>query len=137
MMFLPMVALLAGGHCLFEGAPGAARASTVAKLSAALNLSFSRICCTSELLPEELVGSGWDINTDSSGTTSVGNPLYVCRLKREGGTRQHVTKLKGVNGKCIVRGYGDNEGQVFKITHDETAPGYDPGFSILLGPAIE
>ena len=59
-----MVALLAGGHCLFEGAPGAARALTVAKLSAALGLSFSRICCTSELLPEELVGNDWEVSAD-------------------------------------------------------------------------
>ena len=70
-----MVALLAGGHCLFEGAPGAARALTVAKLSTALNLSFSRICCTSELLPEELVGSGWEVSTDSTPTVSPGSGL--------------------------------------------------------------
>jgi MoxR-like ATPase len=76
-----MIVLLAGGHCQFEGAPGAARALTVAKLAAALGLTFSRICCSSELLPEDLVGAADDAadsaSLDDSSTELIGGPLFA------------------------------------------------------------
>jgi MoxR-like ATPase len=71
-----MVALLAGGHCLFEGAPGAARALTVAKLSSILGLSFSRVCCTSELQPEELVGARWQSSAGPTAAAAAGDEVY-------------------------------------------------------------
>ncbi len=73
-----MIALLAGGHCLFEGAPGAARALTAAQLSAALGLTFSRICCTCDLSPEELVGADWQPPDDPEQATGlIGGPLFA------------------------------------------------------------
>lgn len=71
-----MIALLAGGHCLFEGAPGAARALTAAQLSAALGLTFARVCCTNELTPEELAGVEWEPDPEATVGTAPG-PLFA------------------------------------------------------------
>ena len=71
-----MISLLAGGHCLFEGAPGAARALTAAQLSTALGLTFARVCCTNELTPEELVGADWEPEPTATVGTAPG-PLFA------------------------------------------------------------
>lgn len=51
------VSLLARGHVLIEGVPGLAKTLTVKTLAAALELDFSRIQFTPDLLPADLVGT--------------------------------------------------------------------------------
>ena len=50
-----IVALLAGGHILLEGAPGLAKTRTVSSFAEALKLSFQRIQFTPDLLPSDLI----------------------------------------------------------------------------------
>ncbi|MFN7707534.1 MAG: AAA family ATPase [Sphingobacteriia bacterium] len=52
-----MVALLTGGHVLLEGVPGLAKSLTVSSLAQCLDLDFSRIQFTPDLLPADLVGT--------------------------------------------------------------------------------
>ncbi len=52
-----VVALLAGGHILLEGAPGLAKTRTVSAFSDALKLGFQRIQFTPDLLPSDLIGA--------------------------------------------------------------------------------
>ncbi len=52
-----IVALLAGGHILLEGAPGLAKTRTVSSFADALRLSFQRIQFTPDLLPSDLIGA--------------------------------------------------------------------------------
>jgi MoxR-like ATPase len=52
-----MVALLAGGHLLLEGAPGLAKTRAVKRLSDAVEGSFARIQCTPDLMPSDLTGT--------------------------------------------------------------------------------
>lgn len=52
-----MVALLAGGHLLVEGAPGLAKTRAVKLLSQGLHAPFARIQCTPDLMPADLTGS--------------------------------------------------------------------------------
>jgi MoxR-like ATPase len=52
-----LVCLLAGGHVLLEGAPGLGKTLLVRSLAQAMELSFSRIQFTPDLMPADIVGT--------------------------------------------------------------------------------
>ena len=52
-----LVALLADGHLLVEGAPGLAKTTAVRALAARLDAGFARVQFTPDLLPADLTGS--------------------------------------------------------------------------------
>ena len=52
-----LIALLTGNHALIEGVPGLAKTLTVSTLARALQLSFSRIQFTPDLLPADITGT--------------------------------------------------------------------------------
>jgi MoxR-like ATPase len=52
-----LVALLADGHILLEGMPGLAKTLAVKTLSEAIDVGFSRIQFTPDLLPADLIGT--------------------------------------------------------------------------------
>jgi MoxR-like ATPase len=52
-----LVALFARGHCLFVGVPGLAKTLLISTLSEVLNLSFSRIQFTPDLMPSDITGT--------------------------------------------------------------------------------
>jgi len=52
-----MIALLTSGHLLLEGVPGLAKTLSIKTLSRALDLKFSRIQFTPDLLPADLTGT--------------------------------------------------------------------------------
>jgi MoxR-like ATPase len=52
-----LVALVARGHVLLEGAPGLGKTTLAKSLAAALDLSFGRIQCTPDLMPADVLGS--------------------------------------------------------------------------------
>src|ERR1035438_5799398 len=51
------IGLLANGHVLLEGVPGLAKTLSVKVLSACLNVKFSRLQFTPDLLPADLIGT--------------------------------------------------------------------------------
>jgi MoxR-like ATPase len=52
-----VVALIAGGHCLIEGVPGLGKTVLVKTLARALDLRFSRIQFTPDLMPADVLGT--------------------------------------------------------------------------------
>jgi MoxR-like ATPase len=52
-----LITLLAGGHALIEGAPGLGKTLLVRTLSQVLELSYSRIQCTPDLMPSDILGT--------------------------------------------------------------------------------
>src|SRR5262245_7588449 len=54
-----MTTIFAGGHLLLEGVPGTGKTLLVRTLSKALALSFSRVQCTPDLMPADVVGTPW------------------------------------------------------------------------------
>jgi MoxR-like ATPase len=52
-----MTSLLAGGHVLLEGVPGLGKTAMVRALAGALDLSFSRIQFTPDLMPSDITGT--------------------------------------------------------------------------------
>ena len=51
-----LVALFSKGHCLFVGVPGLAKTLLVSTLAKVLNLEFSRIQFTPDLMPSDVLG---------------------------------------------------------------------------------
>ena len=52
-----LIALLANGHILLEGVPGLAKTLAIKALSGAINVDFSRVQFTPDLLPADVVGT--------------------------------------------------------------------------------
>ncbi len=57
MLDLLLVALLANGHVLIEGVPGVAKTITAKLLSKTLDIGFSRIQFTPDLMPSDILGT--------------------------------------------------------------------------------
>src|SRR5437870_4655464 len=54
-----VTAVLAGGHVLLEGVPGTGKTLLVRTLAKSLDLTFSRVQCTPDLMPADVVGTPW------------------------------------------------------------------------------
>jgi MoxR-like ATPase len=52
-----LITLLAGGHALIEGAPGLGKTLLVRTLADVLDLTYSRIQCTPDLMPSDILGT--------------------------------------------------------------------------------
>ena len=52
-----LIAMFSQGHCLLEGVPGLAKTLMISTLSRTLNLSFSRIQFTPDLMPADITGT--------------------------------------------------------------------------------
>ncbi len=61
-----MIALFAEGHCLLVGVPGLAKTLMIRTLADSMNLSFSRIQFTPDLMPSDITGT--DILQDDRST---------------------------------------------------------------------
>ena len=60
------IALVCGGHCLLEGVPGLGKTLMVRSLGELMDLSFSRIQFTPDLMPADITGTNV-VNEDPSG----------------------------------------------------------------------
>jgi len=63
-----IIALIAGGHALLEGVPGLGKTSLVRTLSEALELAFSRIQFTPDLMPSDITGTKVAMSDDRGNT---------------------------------------------------------------------
>ena len=61
-----LIALVAGGHVLLEGVPGLGKTRLVRALAEALDLDYSRVQFTPDLMPADITGTN-NISEDSSG----------------------------------------------------------------------
>ena len=65
-----LICLIAGGHVLLEGVPGLGKTTLLRTLSRALQLKYSRIQFTPDLMPGDIVGS-MVVETGDHGSKSV------------------------------------------------------------------
>ncbi len=63
-----LIALFARGHCLLEGVPGLAKTLMISTLSRCLNLEFSRIQFTPDLMPADITGTDFIEKNPVTGT---------------------------------------------------------------------
>lgn len=52
-----LICLFSRGHCLLEGVPGLAKTLMISTLAKSLDLSFSRIQFTPDLMPADITGT--------------------------------------------------------------------------------
>jgi MoxR-like ATPase len=62
-----LVAIFAGGHCLLEGVPGLGKTLLVRTLSEVVDLKYSRIQFTPDLMPADILGTRIVIENDGGG----------------------------------------------------------------------
>jgi MoxR-like ATPase len=75
-----LIALLSRGHCLLVGVPGLAKTLLIRTLSEVLDLSFSRIQFTPDLMPSDITGTEIIEEKTSSGTKSfkfIRGPVFA------------------------------------------------------------
>ena len=70
-----LIAALAGGHVLIEGAPGLAKTRAVTWLARAVHGSFARVQCTPDLMPADLTGTAV-FRPDTGGFEFVRGPVF-------------------------------------------------------------
>ncbi len=59
-----LTSMFVGGHCLLEGVPGLGKTMLVRTLSDALNLHFSRIQFTPDLMPADILGTNMIVENE-------------------------------------------------------------------------
>jgi MoxR-like ATPase len=62
-----LTALMAGGHVLLEGVPGLGKTMLVSSISRAVDLPFSRIQFTPDMMPADIVGTTMLTETETGG----------------------------------------------------------------------
>ncbi|HEY8399213.1 MAG TPA: MoxR family ATPase [Flavihumibacter sp.] len=85
MVELLVVALLADGHVLIEGVPGVAKTLTARLLSRAVDIEFSRIQFTPDLMPSDVLG------------TSIYHPQQANFLFRKGPVFSQLLLIDEIN----------------------------------------
>jgi MoxR-like ATPase len=80
-----LMGLLCDGHVLLEGVPGLAKTTAVRALAATLDMGFSRIQFTPDLLPADLIG------------TQIYNPREGSFTIRKGPVFEHIVLADEVN----------------------------------------
>ena len=75
-----LIALLARGHCLLIGVPGLAKTLLISTLAKALDLKFSRIQFTPDLMPSDITGTDVieeDLSTGRRSFRFVKGPIFA------------------------------------------------------------
>ncbi len=75
-----LIALLARGHCLLVGVPGLAKTLLISTLAKALDLKFSRIQFTPDLMPSDITGTDVieeDLSTGRRNFRFVKGPVFA------------------------------------------------------------
>ena len=62
-----LTCLFVGGHCLLEGVPGLGKTLLVRTLAQVLDLDFSRIQFTPDLMPADIIGTNMVMTADPDG----------------------------------------------------------------------
>ncbi len=90
-----LVALMANGHVLLESVPGLAKTTSAKVLTEAVNGKFSRIQCTPDLLPSDIVGTQIFNYSNNSFETKIGpinaNFVLLDEINRSSAKTQSAT----------------------------------------------
>ena len=71
-----LISLMANGHILLESVPGLAKTTAAKVITEAVNGKFSRIQCTPDLLPSDIIGTQIFNYANNNFETKIG-PIYA------------------------------------------------------------
>ena len=73
-----LTCLFVGGHTLLEGVPGLGKTALIRTLASALNLKFSRIQFTPDLMPADVIGTNVIMENESGrrGFQFMAGPIF-------------------------------------------------------------
>jgi len=108
-----LIALMANGHILLESVPGLAKTTAAKVLTEAVNGKFSRIQCTPDLLPSDIIGTQIFNYSTSKFETKIGpifaNFVLLDEINRSSAKTQSAT-LEAMQEKQITI-----DGKVYKL----------------------
>ena len=85
-----LIAILADGHLLVEGAPGLAKTRAIKVIGEGIEGDFHRIQFTPDLLPADLTGTDIYRPQDGSFILNIVNIAPMLRMKLFSGSRQDI-----------------------------------------------
>lgn len=108
-----LIALMANGHILLESVPGLAKTTAAKVLTEAINGKFSRIQCTPDLLPSDIIGTQVFNYSTNTFETKIG-PIYanfvlLDEINRSSAKTQSAT-LEAMQEKQITI-----DGKIYKL----------------------
>ena len=108
-----LIALMANGNILLESVPGLAKTTAVKVLTEAVNGKFSRIQCTPDLLPSDIIGTQIFNYANNKFETKIG-PIYanfvlLDEINRSNAKTQSAT-LEAMQEKQITI-----DGKIYKL----------------------
>ena len=108
-----LIALLANGHILLESVPGLAKTTAAKVLTNAVNGKFSRIQCTPDLLPSDIIGTQIFNYSTHTFQTKIGpifaNFVLLDEINRSSSKTQSAT-LEAMQEKQITI-----DGKIYKL----------------------
>ena len=112
------VAVFAGGHCLLEGVPGIGKTLLVRTVAAVLDLPFSRIQFTPDLMPADVVGT--DLLVEKDGATAFQfreGPIFGSVVLAD-----EVNRATPKTQSALLQAMEEREVSVSKRTHPLPRP---------------
>ena len=111
-----VLALIAGGHVLLEGAPGVAKTLACRALAAAIGGTFKRIQFTPDLLPSDIVGTRI-FDQRSSEFVTVRGPIFANIVLAD-----EVNRAPAKVQSALLEGMQERRATIGLETHDFPAP---------------
>ncbi len=111
-----VLALIAGGHVLLEGAPGVAKTLACRALAAAVGGAFRRVQFTPDLLPSDIVGTRV-FDQKSGDFTTVLGPLFANVVLAD-----EINRAPAKVQSALLEGMQERRATIGPRTHDLPAP---------------
>jgi MoxR-like ATPase len=113
-----LIALLAGGHVLLEGAPGLGKTLLVKSLSRALGFSFKRVQFTPDLMPADIVGT--QVLSESGGRRDFQfkpGPIFAHLVLAD-----EINRATPKTQSAVLEAMEERQVTVFGVTYPMAAP---------------
>ena len=98
-----LIALLSNGHCLLVGVPGLAKTLLISTLARVLDLKFSRIQFTPDLMPSDITGTEILEENKSTGQRDfkfVRGPVFANIVLADESTVRHRRRRRRCCRQC-------------------------------------
>lgn len=113
-----LIAIFSGGNVLLEGMPGLGKTQLVKTISKALNLKFSRIQFTPDLMPADVVGTNLIVKeNDSTKFKFEEGPVFTNLLLAD-----EINRATPKTQSALLEAMGEKSVTVGKVTYDMPKP---------------